>query len=106
MRIARTAGAQSAGYSAQPFGLGGAGQPITATASDSRDQRSMVTRKKKAGHWRHPLQAQLHRCRVDALLFGSRIKPERPQVEFGSGVVESLQSTATTLDPLNRALEP
>lgn len=38
--------AQTAGYSAQSFGLDGGGQPITATESDSRDQRLMVTRKR------------------------------------------------------------
>jgi A118 family predicted phage portal protein len=96
--------AQSAGYSAQSFGLDGGGQPITATESDSRDQRSMVTRKKKAGYWRHALQEQLFvQMQLDAILFGQRIKPERPTVEFGDGVAESLQSTATTLDLLNRA---
>jgi hypothetical protein len=96
--------AQSAGYSAQSFGLDGGGQPITATESDSRDQRSMVTRKKKAGYWRHALQEQLFvQMQLDAILFGQRIKPERPTVEFGDGVAESLQSTASTLDLLNRA---
>ncbi|MEU7340554.1 phage portal protein [Streptomyces sp. NPDC007074] len=96
--------AQSAGYSAQSFGLDGNGQPITATESDSRDQRSMVTRSKKAGYWRHGLAEQLYvQQMLDVSLFGQRIKPERPQVEFGTGVAESLQSTATTLDLLNRA---
>jgi hypothetical protein len=96
--------AQSAGYSAQSFGLDGAGQPITATESDSRDQRSMVTRSKKAGYWRHGIAEQLYvQQLLDVSLFGQRIIPERPQVEFGSGVAESMQSTATTLDLLNRA---
>ncbi|MEU8950906.1 phage capsid protein [Streptomyces sp. NPDC048489] len=96
--------AQSAGYSAQSFGLDGGGQPITATESDSRDQRSMVTRSKKAGYWRHAIAEQLYvQQQLDVSLFGQRIKPERPSVEFGSGVVESMQSTATTLDLLNRA---
>ncbi|MEH0556004.1 phage portal protein [Streptomyces sp. B21-101] len=96
--------AQAAGYSAQSFGLDGGGQPITATESDSRDQRSMVTRKKKAGYWRHGVAEQTHvMLQLDARLFGQKIKPERPSVEFGDGVAESLQSTATTLDLLARA---
>jgi hypothetical protein len=96
--------AQSAGYSAQSFGLDGGGQPITATESDSRDQRSMVTRKKKAGYWRHAIQEQTHvLLQLDARMFGQRIVPERPSVEFGDGVAESVQSTATTLDLLSRA---
>lgn len=96
--------AQSAGYSAQTFGLDGGGQPITATESDSRDQRSMVTRKKKAGYWRGALADFLHALLLlDAKQFGSRITPARPTVEFGDGVAESEQQTATTLDLLNRA---
>jgi hypothetical protein len=97
--------AQSAGYSAQSLGLDGEGQAVTATEVDSRDQRSMVTRKKKTGYWRHPLADMLHvMLQLDAALFGNRaIKPERPRVEFGDGVAESEQATATTLDLLNRA---
>nr|WP_236070910.1 phage portal protein [Streptomyces polyasparticus] len=96
--------AQTAGYSPQSFGLDGDGQPVTATEVDSKDQRSMVTRKKKAGYARHPLADMLHvLLQIDAVQFGSRITPERPRVEFGDGVAESEQATATTLDLLNRA---
>ncbi|MFE4328722.1 phage portal protein [Streptomyces sp. NPDC056831] len=97
--------AQSAGYSAQSFGLDGGGQPITATESDSRDARSMVTRKKKVGYWRYPLADMLHvMLLIDkAQGFNPATMPERPRVEFGDGVAESEQSTATTLDLLNRA---
>ncbi|WHM36304.1 phage portal protein [Streptomyces sp. BPTC-684] len=96
--------AQAAGYSPQSFGLGSDGQPVTATEVDNRDQRSMVTRKKKAGYWRHPLADMVHVwLQLDAVQFGSRITPARPHVEFGDGVAESEQSTATTLDLLNRA---
>ncbi|MFE5673850.1 phage capsid protein [Streptomyces erythrochromogenes] len=96
--------AQSAGYSAQSFGLHGQGEAITATESDSRDQRSMVTRKKKAGYWRHGLGDILHvMLLLDRAQFGTAITPERPSVEFGDGVAESEQQTATTLDLLARA---
>ncbi|GAA5056411.1 phage portal protein [Streptomyces similanensis] len=96
--------AQSAGYSAQSFGLEGEGQPITATESDSRDRRSTVTRGKKAGYFKHGLAEQLHvQLQLDKVLFGRPITPERPSIEFGPGVAESLQSTATTLELLNRA---
>jgi A118 family predicted phage portal protein len=97
--------AQSAGYSAQSLGLDGEGQAVTATEVDSRDQRSMVTRKKKTGYWRHPVTDMLHvMLQLDVSLFGRRgIVPERPRVEFGDGVAESEQATATTLDLLNRA---
>ncbi|MEV6667557.1 phage capsid protein [Streptomyces nigra] len=96
--------AQSAGYSAQSFGFDGSGQPITATESDSRDQCSMVTRGKKAGYWRHAIAEQTFvQLQLDSALFGTPITPERPSVEFGPGVVESLQSKATTLELLSRA---
>ncbi|WP_405752912.1 MULTISPECIES: phage capsid protein [unclassified Streptomyces] len=96
--------AQSAGYSAQSFGLDGGGQPITTTESDSRDQRSMVTRKKKTGYWRHSVADMAHvLLLLDVAQFGSRIIPERPAVDFGDGVAESLQSTATSLELLSRA---
>lgn len=101
--LARQA-AQSAGYSAQSFGLHGDGEAITATESDSRDQRSMVTRKKKTGYCRHPLADMLHVMQqLDVSMFGGRYTPERPTVEFGDGVAESPESTATTVELLARA---
>ncbi|MEV8317993.1 phage portal protein [Streptomyces sp. NPDC059900] len=96
--------AQAAGYSPQSFGLDGEGQPVTATEVDSKTQRSMVTRRKKAGYWKHAVADMAHvLLQLDASLFGSKIKPERPRVEFGDGVAESEQATATTLDLLARA---
>lgn len=96
--------AQSAGYSAQSFGLDGDGEAITATESDARGQRSMVTRKKKAGYWKHPAADMFHvMLLLDVVLFGATIKPERPTVEFGDGVAESELSRATTLELLTRA---
>ncbi|MGE7391324.1 phage capsid protein [Streptomyces sp. NPDC004126] len=95
--------AQLAGYSAQSFGLHGQGEAITATESNSRDQRSMVTRKKQAGYWRHGVADALHiMLQLDAAQCGTRLTPERPSVEFGDGVAESEQQTATTLDLLAR----
>ncbi|MEV6073968.1 phage portal protein [Streptomyces sp. NPDC052069] len=95
---------QTAGYDAQAFGLDAKGQPATATEVDARTARGMVTRKKKAGYARHAIADQLHvMLQLDALLFGQKIKPERPRVEFGDGVAPSEQQTATTLDLLARA---
>lgn len=96
--------AQSAGYSPQSFGLDGDGQAITATEVNSRESRSTVTRGKKTGYWRHPLADMVHvLLLLDARLFGRRITPARPRVEFGDGVAESAQQIAATLDLLNRA---
>ncbi|MFE5852006.1 phage portal protein [Streptomyces sp. NPDC056500] len=97
--------AQSAGYSAQSFGLDGGGQPITATESDSRDQRSMVTRKKKVGYTRPAVAEQMHVALMldNAHFDGSNDISTRPRVDFGDGVAESEQATATVLDLLSRA---
>jgi A118 family predicted phage portal protein len=96
--------AQSAGYSPQSFGLDGEGQPVTATEVNSRDARSMVTRRKKCGYWGDPVADMCYvLLLLDAAHFGSRAEPERPRVEFGDGVAESEQQTATTLDLLARA---
>ncbi|WND36931.1 phage portal protein [Streptomyces sp. BB1-1-1] len=95
---------QTAGYDAQAFGLDGDGQPATATEVDARTARGMVTRKKKAGYWRRAVADMLHvMLRMDAAQFTPGIAPERPRVEFGDGVAESEQQTATTLDLLARA---
>ncbi|MFF7146054.1 phage portal protein [Streptomyces nodosus] len=96
--------AMSAGYSASSFGLDTDRAAVTATEVDSRDQRSTVTRKQKAGNWRHGVAEQLHvQLQLDQVHFGSGIAAERPAVEFGDGVAESEQQRATTLDLLNRA---
>ncbi|GGW67995.1 phage portal protein [Streptomyces griseoloalbus] len=95
---------QTAGYDGQAFGLEGDGTPETATGVNARTARSMTTRKKKTGYARHPVADMLHvMLQVDALLFTPGLKPERPLVEFGDGVAESEQQTATTLDLLARA---
>jgi hypothetical protein len=95
---------QTAGYDAASFGLDGDGQPVTATEVDNRRARGLITRRKKAGYWRRALADMLHvMLLIDAAQFGSPITPERPRVEFGSGVAESEQQTATTLDLLARA---
>lgn len=96
---------QSAGYTAASFGLEGNSAPITATEVDSRDQRSMVTRSKKAGYAGHPVADMGHvMLMLDVFQFGNTtITPERPTVDFGDGVAESAQSIATTLDLLTRA---
>lgn len=95
---------QSAGYSPQSFGFDVQGQPITATESDSRDQRTEVTRRKKIGYVRHPFADILAvLLDLDRAQFGTNVVPQHPTVEFPDGVADSLQTTATTLDLLNRA---
>lgn len=97
--------AQSAGYAARSFGLdqsGGAAR--TATEVDSDDDKSMITRRKKAGHWKQGMSDALFALlALDAVHFRSGIVPERPRVEFADGVADSPMDTAQTLELLNRA---
>jgi A118 family predicted phage portal protein len=97
--------AQSAGYAARSFGLdqdGGAAR--TATEVDSDDDKSMITRRKKAGHWKQGLaDVLLALLGLDAVHFRSGVIPERPRVEFSDGIAESPLDVAQTLDLLNRA---
>ncbi|MEU0719057.1 phage portal protein [Streptomyces lavendulocolor] len=97
--------AQSAGYAARSFGLDqDGGQARTATEVDSDDDKSMITRRKKAGHWKQGLSdVLLALLGLDAVHFRSGVTPERPRVEFSDGVAESPMDTAQTLDLLNRA---
>ncbi|MEV7413475.1 phage portal protein [Streptomyces althioticus] len=96
---------QTAGYDAHSFGLdSGDGQPVTATQVDDRRARGLITRKKKAGYWRRAVADMVHvLLQLDAAHFTRGIRPERPTVEFGTGVAESEQAKATTLDLLARA---
>ncbi|MFF4177643.1 phage capsid protein [Streptomyces sp. NPDC001750] len=95
---------ESAGYSAQSFGLEGGGEAITATEVDDRKGRSTTTTKKKADHWKPGLADFLFAYQMLAVAqFGARITPERPTVEFRLDAAESEQSKATTLDLLARA---
>lgn len=95
---------ESAGYSAQSFGLEGGGEAITATEVEDRAGRSTTTTKKKAGHWRAGLTDFLYALLLlDVEQFGTRITPERPTVEFNLDAAESEQSKATTLELYARA---
>jgi A118 family predicted phage portal protein len=97
--------AQSAGYAARSFGLDqDGGQARTATEVDSDDDKSMITRRKKAGHWKQGLADILFALLdLDAVHFRTGVTPERPRVEFSDGVAESPMDVAQTLDLLNRA---
>jgi hypothetical protein len=95
---------QTAGYDGAAFGIDEPGTAMTATEVDSKSARGMRTRKKKTGYARHAVADVVHAMlALDARLFTPRLKVERPMVEFGDGVAESPQQTATTLELLSRA---
>lgn len=95
--------AMGAGYSPESFGLDGAAV-MTATEVDDNRRLSNVTTAKKARYWADELTDMLHVwLQLDARVFGRPYAPERPQVEFRTGVAESPQQTATTIELLHRA---
>ncbi|MCX5445995.1 phage portal protein [Streptomyces nigrescens] len=95
---------QSAGYSAQSFGLGDA-TAVTATEVVARERRSMITRDVKARYWAPALADMLHvMLRLDRTLGFSTVGvDERPHIQFGDAVSEDPQSTAQTLALLAQA---
>ncbi|MFJ8054946.1 phage portal protein [Streptomyces sp. NPDC096142] len=94
---------RSAGYSGQTFGLGG-DAAVTATEVNARERRSMTTRGRKILRWRpglaHAIEALLA---VDQTVFGSKVKPQSPTIEFEDSVQEDALSLANTVETLTRA---
>ncbi|WP_030271210.1 phage portal protein [Streptomyces sp. NRRL B-24484] len=96
--------AESAGYSAQTFGLDGGSTAMTATEVDAREHRSMTTRKTKARYTCPPLAGILGTLlQLDRALGFSTVTPERPRVAVGPAVAEDPTSTAQTLSLLAQA---
>ncbi|WP_445396454.1 phage capsid protein [Streptomyces sp. LE64] len=94
----------SAGYSPHSFGLDREGPAVTATEIEDRARKSLDTRTQKAGYNRGPLAQILGTLlEADAKLFGRPHTAERPAVEFGPAVSESMQSRATTVELMGRA---
>jgi len=95
----------TAGYSPATFGMDdSAGAAQTATEVKARQQRSFLTRDRKLRALRPALSDLTHKLlHVDAAIFRSGVKPQRPQVEFPDGVQESLLSLAQTAQALRTA---
>jgi A118 family predicted phage portal protein len=97
----------AAGYSAQSFGVGdgmGNARPITATEISARERRSFITRDRKIVYWRPGLQQIIEvLLAIDASVFNSGVTPERPDLEFGSGVSEDPSTVAQTAQLLDAA---
>jgi len=95
---------RTAGYSPATFGLGGEGSAMTATEVLARQQRSFLTRDRKLRAVRPALSEVLEKLlAVDAAIFGSGVKPQRPDVEFPDGVQDSLLTLAQTAQALRTA---
>jgi hypothetical protein len=94
---------QTAGYSPSSFGLPGDGRIVTATEVAAREQRSLVTRAKKASYWGRPLADIVERClQIDHLVFGGPV-PYRPDIKFADSVQQDPKDEATALQLLHAA---
>jgi hypothetical protein len=95
---------ETAGYSAESFGMKDGGQAITATEVGARRSESWVGRDAKIIHWRPALGEILETLlMVDAAVFGTAVTPEVPQVDFGDTVSEDPEKQARTLSLLDAA---
>ncbi|MGI5178664.1 phage portal protein [Dactylosporangium sp. CA-152071] len=88
---------ESAGYSAQSFGMDGGGN-ATATEVTARERESFIGRDAKVLHQRSPLAELLETLQmIDVKIFNSGITPELPDVEFGDSVSQDPESQSRTL---------
>lgn len=93
----------TAGYSPASFGLKGEGRVVTATEVAAREQRSLVTRGKKASYWSRPLSDILTRyLELDASMFGGP-GAYRPRIEFADSVQEDPKDLAQAVQMLAAA---
>ncbi|MEU8886730.1 capsid protein [Streptomyces sp. NPDC048442] len=94
---------RSTGYSPQTFGRGG-DIAVTATEVQAKERRSLTTTGKKVLRWRPGLGDVLEPLLVlDREVFGSKVIPQRPFVEFGDSIVEDQLTIANTVDVFARA---
>ncbi|MFF5228441.1 phage portal protein [Dactylosporangium sp. NPDC000521] len=88
---------QSAGYSAQSFGMDGGGN-ATATEVTARERTSFIGRDAKLLGQRSPVAEITETLQmIDVKIFGSGITPELPDVQFGDSVSQDPESMARTL---------
>jgi hypothetical protein len=93
---------RSCGYSVQSFGEAGE-VAATATEIQQRERLSYLTRGKKTLHWGRLGRSLETLLMVDKMVFGSKVTPERPELEFGDSIAESDATTAQTLNLLAQA---
>lgn len=95
---------RTAGYSSQTFGEGDFGNDVTATEVQVKQQRSFSTRDRKIRAWRPELAELAEKLLwVDQAIFGSKVEPQRLDVEFADGVQDSMLTLAQTAQALDAA---
>ncbi|MGH3203873.1 MAG: phage portal protein [Streptosporangiaceae bacterium] len=92
-----------AGYSGQTLGLQG---DIAQTATEvvARERKSLTTRGKKVNYWRPAMADIIYGLMaIDATVFGSRIEPVRPDVEWPDAVLPDQLELAQTVAAMRGA---
>lgn len=86
---------RNAGYSASSFGEGEEGAAMTATEVTARASRSYMTRDRKIRSLQPGAERILSKAlAMDAVTFGTGVKPVKVNVSFGDAVQESLEALA------------
>lgn len=92
---------QMAGYSMQTFGVGDTGTVRTATEIESRERRSLLTRKRKIRIWTPAIKALVSKLiEVDNEFFGQSSKFDSIDVTFTDGVQETQLALAQTVQAM------
>lgn len=96
---------QTAGYSPQSFGMHGTGAvDRTATEVRADETRSLRTTSRKQAYWRQAVEDMAELMLViDRDVFGSKVEPMRPRLDFPDGLPDNPREQAETVELLNRA---
>lgn len=95
---------RAAMYSPQTFGLHGDGSSSTATEVRARKDQSMTTTGKKQRYWQQGMgDIGMQMLIIDREVFGSKVDPMRPRLDFGDPMGSDIRETASALNLLNLA---
>lgn len=95
---------RAAKYSPQTFGLHGDGAEATATEVRAKKDQSMTTTGKKQRYYEQAVaDIALQLLVIDREIFGSKIEPYRPRLEFGDPAGSNITEMATALAAIGAA---
>ncbi|MEU6651287.1 phage portal protein [Streptomyces sp. NPDC046900] len=97
---------RGAGYSLQTFGMAvsdGTSKP-TATEINARERQTITTRNNKIVYWKQGLAALVEALlQVQQTIFGVRVTPQKPTIEFPDMVSQDQQAIANSIQMLRAA---
>lgn len=94
----------TSGWSPQSFGLHIDGEAESGTALRIRQGKSLTTKARKQRYWQdYGADVAYNMLVIDREVFGSRIEPMRPRLDFADGIVDDPKERAETVELLARA---